>query len=146
MLSEESRLRIIIAASCLLAALWLYTRVKRAIRRRRPPIIHPKLQKYQPTPELELRRQEEAAKILATATGPEIAGFRIVRHIDAVYADGLRKPDEAVEVLKATAAMKGASGIVNVRHSRSSNGKYDASGDAVVIEPVAGDSTFFVDG
>ena len=144
-LTEDLRWKIIIGATCFLALVWIVSRIRRFFRRRRPPVIHPKLQKYQPTAESIQAIKAEAEKIIATTSGPDIAGFRIVRQIEAVFVDGFRQPGEAVEGLKAAAAIKGANGIVNVKHIQGEANKYSACGDAVVVEEIGGNSTFSVD-
>ena len=86
------------------------------------------------------RQQQEierlAGRIVATSSTASIAGFTIVRQIEAVFVDGLRWPEEAIAGLKAVAAMKGANGVINVRHAPSGTGRYSANGDAVVLEPI----------
>ncbi len=144
-LTEDLRWQVIIGATCFLAVVWIISRIRRILRHRQPPVIHPKLQKYQPTAESIMAMKVEAGKIVATSSGPDIAGFRIIRQIEAVFVDGFRKPGEAVEGLKATAGMKGANGIINVKHIQSESNKYSACGDAVVVEEIGGDSTFSVD-
>jgi uncharacterized protein YbjQ (UPF0145 family) len=127
-----------VALVALLAALLIYRRVRRAIRRRRPVRLHPKLQKYgqaygEPDEAFLAKRRAEAEKIIATSSTPTIAGYEIIEQVEAVYMDGLRKPEDALEGLKAVAAMKGANAVANVQHSRGSDGKYVASGDAVIV-------------
>ncbi len=73
-------------------------------------------------------------KIIATSSGGELAGFRVVRQVEAVFVDGFRRPEEAVEGLKAVAAMKGANALLHVRHEPIGSGRYSASGDAVIVE------------
>ncbi len=127
-----------VAFVALLVVLLIYRRVRRALRRRRPVRLHPKLQKYgqaygEPDEEFLAKRRVEAEKIIATSSTPTIVGYEIIEQVEAVYMDGLRKPEDALEGLKAVAAMKGANAVANVQHSRGSDGKYTASGDAVVV-------------
>ena len=113
------------------------------IRRRRPPTIHPKLQKYgegygEPDADLIAKRRCEAARIVATSSTPTIAGYDIVEQVEAVFVDGFRRPEEALEGLKAAAAMKGANAVSNVRQERGPSGKCSASGDGVIVKRITG--------
>jgi uncharacterized protein YbjQ (UPF0145 family) len=130
--------KVFVAFVALLAALLIYRRVRRALRRRRPVRLHPKLQKYgqaygEPDEKFLTKRRVEAEKIIATSSTPTIAGYEIIEQVEAVYMDGLRRPEDALEGLKAVAAMKGANAVANVQRSRGSDGKYTASGDAVIV-------------
>lgn len=112
-------------------------RFSRMLRSRRPAAIHPNLQKYNVDhAELDRRRKELAARIIATSTGGRLAGFRIVRQVEAVFVEGYRTPEEAIVALKAGAAERGANGILNVQTDRTSAGRCTASGDAVVVAPL----------
>ena len=105
-------------------------------RKRRAPTIHPKLQKYNQDPDLlDQQRREAAQQIVATSTGNRLAGYRIVRQVDAVFVEGLRTPEDAVLALKAAAAERGANAILNVNTERTAAGKCTASGDAIVVAP-----------
>jgi len=105
------------------------------VRSRRPPKIHPNLQKYAGEEDPAVReRRELAAQIIATSSTAEVPGYRIIRAIDAIYVDGFRTPAEALEGLKAAAAAKGANAVINVHHERTSLGRCAASGDAVLVE------------
>ncbi|RJP35231.1 MAG: hypothetical protein C4547_09765 [Phycisphaerales bacterium] len=122
----------------LLVLAWGYRRVRRMVRRARGPKIHPLLQKYsgQPDPKeekLAVARRKEAEKIIATSSSEAIVGYQIVEQIEAVYVDGFRRPEEAIEGLKAAAAMRGANAVVNVHQERNSAGRCAAHGDAVVV-------------
>lgn len=122
----------------LLIATWLYRKVRRAVRRRRPPTIHPKLQKYghaygEPDEKLLKKRRVEAERIIATSSTATIAGYDIVQQVEAVFIDGFRRPEEALEGLKAVAALKGANALTNVQQQRDNRGQCGASGDAVII-------------
>ncbi len=79
--------------------------------------------------------QQLAGRIIATSSTPSIAGYSIVRQIEAVFTDGHTSPIKAVEVLKAVAAEKGANAIVNLSTERTSTGKSSSRGDAVVVQP-----------
>ena len=86
--------------------------------------------------QLQQREIEQLARrIIATSSTATIAGFEIVRQIEAVFTDGHRSPTEAAEVLKALAARKGANALVNLAGTRLPSGKCAASGDAVVVRP-----------
>lgn len=118
--------------------LWAYRRLVRAIKRRRKPRLHPKLQKYgegygEPTPELLAKRRTEAEKIVATSSTSTIAGYDLLEQVEAVFVDGFRNPQDALEGLKAAAAMKGANAVANVRQERAPSDKCSASGDAVIV-------------
>jgi len=76
-----------------------------------------------------------AQRIIATSSTATIAGFEIVRQIEAVFTDGHRSQAEAVETLKALAAQKGANAVVNLGSARLPSGKCVANGDAVVVRP-----------
>lgn len=87
---------------------------------------------------VQLQKQEIsrlAQQIIATSSTGSIAGFVIMRQIEAVFTDGHRSPAEAVEVLKALAAEKGANALVNLTGQRLPSGKCVANGDAVIVRP-----------
>lgn len=112
----------------------VWGRVTRALRRRRPTIINPKLAKYSVDhAELDRKRREVAKKIAATSTSARLAGFKIVRQVEAVFVEGYRSPEEALIALKAAAAERGANGILNVGTERTAAGRCSASGDAVIV-------------
>jgi uncharacterized protein YbjQ (UPF0145 family) len=111
--------------------------VGRAIRRGRPVTINPKLAKYNVDhAELDRQRRELAVGVVATTTGNRLAGFRIVRQVEAVFVEGYRTPEEAVVALKAAAVERGANAILNVQTERTTAGRCTASGDAVVVGPL----------
>lgn len=111
--------------------------VDRAVKRSQPPTIHPKLEKYSvDTAELNRKRRELAVGIIATSTHNRLAGFRIVRQVEAVFVEGFKSPEDAIVALKATAVERGANGLVNVQTDRSVAGKCTASADAVVVSPL----------
>lgn len=82
----------------------------------------------------EVRRLAE--RVVATSSTGTIAGFVIVRQIETVFAEGQRSPADAVEMLKAFAARKGANALINLSGQRLPSGKCVASGDAVIVRPV----------
>ena len=115
----------------------IWRRIWRAIRRSRPAQIHPSLQKYNVDHvELDRKRREMAAGVVATSTGSRLAGFRIVRQVEAVFVEGFRTPDEALTALKALAIERGANALLNVRTERTTAGRCSASGDAIVAAPI----------
>jgi uncharacterized protein YbjQ (UPF0145 family) len=120
----------------LLVLLRLSRSLARFIRRRRPPRIHPRLQKYNVDHAELLRQQQEAAGgIIATSTTARLAGYRIEQQVEAVFVEGYRTPEEAMTALKASAAQKGANAILNVHTERTAAGRCTAGGDAVRVVP-----------
>lgn len=77
-----------------------------------------------------------AGQIIATSSTRTIAGFSVVRQIEAVFTDGHPTPTKAVETLKALAAQKGANAIINLSNERVPSGKCVAHGDAVIVKTV----------
>ena len=135
------RIRLLVVLIALTVVGVVLRRLRRFIRRRRRPTIHPKLQKYgegygEPSAELAAQRRSEAARIVATSSTAVIAGYEIVEQVEAVFVDGFRRPEEALEGLKAAAAMKGANAVSNVRLERAASGKCSAAGDGVVVRRV----------
>lgn len=124
----------LIIAVVVLTVLVVIRRVRRALRRRRPVQLHPKLAKYgQPDP-AEVRAELEASrKIIATSSTEAVAGYRIVQQIEAVFIDGCRTPEDAVAALKAAAGRRGANAVINLRQKRTAAGRCTAQGDAVVV-------------
>lgn len=119
-------------------AIYVLRVVRHVRRRRRKPTIHPLLQKYgqehaAPSPAVVAQRRAEAEKIVATSSTPHIAGYEIVEQVEAIFVDGFARPEDALEGLKAVAAMKSANAVTNVRHDRSASGRCTASGDAVIV-------------
>lgn len=145
-MSPEFQQTVVVTAAAALAVIWIALRVRRFIRRRRPPRIHPKLARYQYGEGVSKLRSEEAQKIIATSSTNQIAGYQVVRQIEAVFVDGFRRPEEAIEGLKAASAMKGANAVLNVRHNPSSMGRYSAAGDAVVVESPKSSGSSATDG
>ncbi len=115
----------------------IWSRVRRSIRRRRGPTIHPKLQKYNvDLAALQAERRELSRGIVATSTSGRLAGYRVVRQVEAVFVEGLPTPDDALIALKASAVERGANAILNVQTGRTAAGKCSASGDAVLVAEV----------
>jgi hypothetical protein len=88
---------------------------------------------------LRMKQQEIerlASRIIATSSTSSIAGFTIIRQIEAVFTDGHPTPNRAVEFLKAVAAEKGANAVINLETARPPSGKCLAHGDAVVVRPL----------
>jgi len=124
----------VLLALALLVLRGLWRRLVRRVRRLRSPRIHPQLQKYNiDHAELDRKRKEKALTIVATSTSSRLAGFRLVRQVEAVFVEGYRTPEEALTALKAAAAERGANGVLNVKTERTAAGRCTASGDAVVI-------------
>ena len=142
MLADMDRFRLAAAiAAGLVVFLWMVRRLRRWARRRRPARLNPKLAKYGDQGDIASVRRQEAAKIMATSSTGTIAGYRLVEQIEAVLVDGFRRPEEALEGLKATAAMKGANAVMNVRSERTPTGRCSASGDAVMIKRIEADAS-----
>jgi hypothetical protein len=92
---------------------------------------------------LHLKQQEIerlAGGIIATSSTASIAGYTIIRQVEAVFTDGHPSPGKAVAVLKATAAQMGANAVINLNSVRPPSGKCVAHGDAVVVRPVDSDT------
>jgi uncharacterized protein YbjQ (UPF0145 family) len=128
------------AAVVVLLGLLILTRmlggVRRILRRRRPAKLHPKLQQYSGRTETDLKAERlDAAKIVATSSTVAVAGYEIIRQIEAVFVEGLRTQEEAIIALKAVAARRGANAIVNITQQRTAAGRCTAQGDAVLIRP-----------
>jgi len=115
-------------------------RLRHHLRRRRPAEINPKLAKYAGTSEAELQAQRAAAaRIIATSSTGNIAGYELVRQIEAVFVEGLRSPEEAVAAIKSAAGKLGATALINLTHVRTAVGRYGAQGDAVIVRAKEGD-------
>ncbi len=111
-------------------------RLRDHLRRRSPGRINPKLQKYAGPSEAELEAQRAAAaRIVATSSTSDLAGYEVVRQIEAVFVEGFRSPEEAVSFLKSEAGKLGANAVINLVHVRTSVGRHSVQGDAVIIEP-----------
>ncbi len=77
-----------------------------------------------------------AGRILATSSTASIAGFDVIRQIEAVFTDGHPSPARAVEMLKAMAAERGANAVINLATERLGSGKCVARGDAVLVRAI----------
>ncbi|MHC4093774.1 MAG: hypothetical protein ACYSVY_26465 [Planctomycetota bacterium] len=140
MLLDLNDLRLIayVAAGGLFLLL-MVGRIRRRLRLRRPARLDPKLQQYGDTQDVARARRQEAAKIVATSSTGQIVGYDIVEQVEAVFVDGFRRPEEALEGLKAAAAMKGGNALTNVHSERTAAGRCSARGDAVVVRKIASD-------
>jgi hypothetical protein len=88
---------------------------------------------------LQIKQQEVqrlGSRIIATSSTGAIAGFTIVRQIEAVFTDGHATPGKAVIYLKALGAQKGANALINLVGERLPGGKCVAQGDAVIVRPI----------
>ena len=89
-------------------------------------------------------KQEEvrrlAGRILATSSTTQIPGFEIIRQVEAVFSDGQKSAELAVDALKAHAAQKGANAIINLQTRQAPSGKWTAGGDAVMVKVDEGES------
>ena len=122
--------------------LWrIVQRVRHALRRRRPVTLHPKLQQYggayQTDEKLIAQRRTEAARILATSSTEQITGYDLIEQVETIFVDGFRNSTEALEGLKAAAAMKGANAVINTSvtsiRDRGTLSRCSARGDAVIV-------------
>ncbi len=143
LVQNRTLLVIIVAALVVLIILQrllgLAGRMFRSIRRIGKPVtLHPKLQAYAGRSEDELNCERLlATRIIATSSTSTVAGYEIVRQIEAVFVEGHRTTQEAATALKACAADRGANAIINLSQQRTAAGKCSAQGDAVVVEPNA---------
>lgn len=109
---------------------------RKARRMGKPAELHPKLQAYGGYPDKDLDQDKRwAAHIVATSSTGAVAGYEVVRQIEAVYVEGYRTPADAVTALKAAAARQGGNAIIHLLQGRNNAGRISAQGDAVVIEP-----------
>jgi len=74
-----------------------------------------------------------ARQVLATSSTTRIVGYAIVRQVETVFSEPRPSSLQAVELLKALAAQKGANAIINLKTEQMATGKWVASGDAVVV-------------
>jgi len=136
---EMWQVRLAAAVLVLIIMLMILRKIRRAIRRRGPVKLHPKLQKYgrgyydAPDPEHLAQQRDQAQQIVATSSNSTIVGFEIVEQVEAVYVDGFHTSDDAMQGLKAMAAMKGANAIVNTTRGKDPSANYTAAGDAVIV-------------
>lgn len=127
----------LVAAAALVALLvlgYLWRRVRDAVVTARRRAELRKVREHVQAQQQELHRLADL--IIATSSTGAVAGFTIVRQIEAVFAEGQRSPAEAVEQLKAQAARKGANAVINLHTQRLPSGKCVAGGDAVIVRPV----------
>ncbi len=125
----------VVVAWIVLKKVW--SAVWRQIRLSRPARIHPSLARYNvDRVELQRRQRELAGGIVATSTSNRLAGYRLVRQVEAVFVEGFSTPEDAVIALKATAVERGANAILNVATEHTAAGRCTASGDAVLVSPV----------
>jgi len=75
-----------------------------------------------------------AERILATSSTARIAGYAIVRQVETLITEARPSSAGAMELLKATAARKGANALINVQTQQTAGGKWVANGDAVVVK------------
>ncbi len=120
-----------------LLLLVLLQRAVRSVRRSRKPVeLHPRLQAYAGRSEEQIEADRRAAEmILATSSSNTVAGYEIIRQIEAVFVEGLRTQEEATLALKAAAGRLGANAIINLNQQRTAAGRCIAQGDAVQISP-----------
>ena len=112
-----------------LLSVWNRFREARYYARRRKEI-----RKTQKAVELQQREADRlGTRIIATSSTNDIAGFEVVRQIEAVFTEGHKSPANAVEMLKALAAQKGANAIINLAGERPPGSKCVARGDAVIV-------------
>lgn len=98
--------------------------------------LHPKLQKYAGYSEAEIEAERlEAEKIIATSSTTSVAGYLLVRQIEAVFVEGHRSQKEALHAIKAAASRCGGNAIINLSQDRTPAGKCSAQGDAVLLKP-----------
>ncbi len=115
----------------------LFGGIWRMARRRKAPKLHPKLQRYAGRSDADIEAARLAAEnIITTSSTGTIAGYDIVRQIDAVFVEGHRAQGEAIAALKAVAGRRGANAIINVTQQHTAAGRCSAQGDAVLVRPV----------
>lgn len=129
----------IIIAVLVLFGLVILQRIFAAIRRWRAPApLHPRLAKFAGKSDADLEADRKAAGLIdATSSTNRIAGYDVLRQVEAVFVEGYRTPEEAVTGLKAAAGRLGANAIINLSQERTGSGKCTAQGDAVVVKPRA---------
>lgn len=129
---------VVMAAGALIVLALLGTLLRGWRERRADAARRAQVRRTQAAVQEQLEEQERLAlRIVATSSTRTIAGFAVIRQIEAVFTDNHQTPAKAVEALKAAAARKGANAIVNLSGKREPNGKCSASGDAVVVKPLA---------
>ena len=134
---ENNRNLLIVITAVLLGLVVLqrvYWWVRRRARSRRPAELNPKLQKYAGTAEADAQADRlTAEKIIATSSTARIAGYEVLKQIEAVFVEGHRSPDEAARALKIAAGRLGANAIINLSQQRTPAGRCSAQGDSVVV-------------
>ena len=135
---ENHRNLLIVITAVLLGLVVLqriYLMVRRVLRNRRPAAeLNPKLQKYAGTTATDAQADRLAAdKIIATSSTARIAGYEVLKQIEAVFVEGHRSPDEAARALKTAAGRLGANAIINLSQQRTAAGRCSAQGDAVLV-------------
>ena len=131
--SRRTTLALVVAG---LAILVLVRRSLRRIRRRRPAPINPKLAKYAGRSEAEIEADRLAAlNVIATSSTGALPGYEIVQQVEAVFVDGHRSPQEAVQALRAAPGRLRANAIISLAHERTAAGRCTATGDAVLVRP-----------
>jgi hypothetical protein len=122
-------------ATLVLVALVVLQRSLQFLRRRRPAApLNPRLQKYGERSAAELQADRQAAeKIIATSSTGRVAGYEVIRQIEAVFVEGYRTPDDAVTAIKVAAGKLGANAIINLSQQRSAAGRCACQGDAVLL-------------
>ena len=68
--------------------------------------------------------------IIATGSTGSLAGYEIVQQIEAVFVEGHRSPQEAMQALRVAAGRLGANAIINLTHERTAAGRLSSSGSA----------------
>jgi tryptophan 2,3-dioxygenase len=113
----------------ILAWMWTARREAAARTRRREELKRAHGFQYMQQQEVE----RLASQIQATSSTGTIAGYEILRQIEAVFVDNQPSPARAVEFLKAHAAEKGANALIHLATDRSPGGKCIARADAVIV-------------
>lgn len=99
--------------------------------------LHPRLQAYAGRSEADLEAdRRDAGRIVATSSTGNVAGYEVVRQLEATFVEGYRTPGEAALALKAAAARQGANALIHLSQQRMASGRCTAQGDAVLIRPV----------
>ena len=126
----------IVVAATIVIVLSIAGRSWRLLRGYRRPARNADVRAVQRTLEAQRERLEQLAlQIVTTSSTATIAGYEVVRQIEAVFTEGHPTPSAAVTALKAQAAQRGANAIVNLATVRPPTGKCMAQGDAVVVRP-----------
>ena len=126
-----------IGLGVLLFVLFLLRFFRRLFRKQGGAVqLHPKLQKYAGFTEAEIEAEcLEAEKIIATSSTTSVAGYVLIRQIEAVFVEGHRSQKDALQAIKAAAGRCGGNAIINLSQDRTAAGKCSAQGDAVLLKP-----------